>query len=156
MPSSREGWTWGCYKRYYCTQWHLWGWRCLDLDWIWTAAVEWRYSAVIIRNKTILEPEGLGYNKCVTSVKENVPLSFTFCKDLAEDQNVEIGTYEENNGTAVLRPLGERIILILSVRGKGGGVLRTPAPQCFAHSLKRTGIRSPKFLTFSLYILATF
>ena len=55
----------------------------------------------------------------MTSVKENVPLSFTFCKDLAEDQNVEIGTYEENNGTAVLRPLGERIILILSVRGRG-------------------------------------
>merc|ERR1712215_167972 len=38
---------------------------------------------------------------------------------------------------------------------QGGGVLRPHPLSAFARSLKRTGIRSPKFLTFSLYILAT-
>ena len=48
-----------------------------------------------------------GCTKCVTSLKWNQPLGFTFCKPFTEDQNVEIGSYEEKDGEHVMMPLGK-------------------------------------------------
>ena len=48
----------------------------------------------------------LGCDKCVTSTKANKPLAFEFCKEMSEDQNVEIGEFLTANGSHVLRPLG--------------------------------------------------
>ena len=50
----------------------------------------------------------LGCDKCVTSTKANKPLAFEFCKEMSEDQNVEIGEFLTLNGSHVLRPLGGR------------------------------------------------
>ena len=47
-----------------------------------------------------------GCDKCVTSTKANQPLAFEFCKEMYEDQNVEIGKFLTVNGSHVLRPLG--------------------------------------------------
>ena len=49
----------------------------------------------------------IGCKKCVASVKWNQPLAFTFCKSSAEEQDIEIGRYEEKEGARVLRPLGK-------------------------------------------------
>jgi len=46
-----------------------------------------------------------GCSKCVTSTKANLPLAFEFCKELSEDQNIEMGEYHTDNGSHVLRPL---------------------------------------------------
>jgi len=59
--------------------------------WTWTAEGQVQWSK--------------GCKKCVTSVKENTPVTFTFCKQFAEDQNVEIGKYQEKAGVQVLSPL---------------------------------------------------
>ena len=48
----------------------------------------------------------LGCVKCVTSTKANKPLAFEFCKEMSEDQNVEIGEFLTANESHVLRPLG--------------------------------------------------
>ena len=42
----------------------------------------------------------------MTSTKANMPLAFEFCKEMSEDQNVEIGEFLTVNGSHVLRPLG--------------------------------------------------
>ena len=52
----------------------------------------------------------IGCKKCVASVKWNQPLAFTFCKSSAEEQNIEIGRYEEKDGARVLRHLGKKMI----------------------------------------------
>ena len=52
----------------------------------------------------------------MTSLKSNQPLALTFCKPLAEDQNVEIGRYEEGQlFSRVLRPLGKFGMSVLNV-----------------------------------------
>ena len=49
----------------------------------------------------------IGCKKCVASVKWNQPLGFNFCKSSSEEQDIEIGRYEEKEGARVLRPLGK-------------------------------------------------
>jgi len=39
-----------------------------------------------------------GCRKCVQSFKFNTPVQFMFCKDYAEDQNMELGTWEKSGG----------------------------------------------------------
>ena len=52
-----------------------------------------------------------GCDKCITSTKVNQPLAFEFCKELSEDQNVEMGEFLTLNGSNVLRPLGRWVTI---------------------------------------------
>ena len=76
--------------------------------WIWTSQGQitwsqggWNCHYYVLENYLFV-----GCDKCVTSTKANKPLAFEFCKEMSEDQNVEIGEFLTANGTHVLRPLG--------------------------------------------------
>ena len=77
--------------------------------WTWTAEGQIQWSEGREKEEEERESKDMvaGCKKCVTSLRENQPLAFTFCKPFAEDQNVEIGRFEENDGKRVLRPLGK-------------------------------------------------
>ena len=59
--------------------------------WTWTKAGQFKWSE--------------GCQKCVQSIKINKPLEVVFCRDLAEDQNLELGSWVESEGRSRLTPL---------------------------------------------------
>ena len=76
--------------------------------WTWTTEgqVRWSEGWEGQQHTSNIDKIPKGCRKCVTSLKSNQPVTITFCEDLAEDQNVEIGRFGEGEGGRVLRPLG--------------------------------------------------
>ena len=46
-----------------------------------------------------------GRRKCVQSFKFNTPVQYRFCRDFAEDQNMEIGAWEKSGEELKLKPI---------------------------------------------------